>query len=62
MNQTLPVNAELLELLMCPSCRSRLALDYETCELICTSGICALAYPITDGIPVLLMDEARKPL
>lgn len=52
---------ELLEVLACPACRAQLALDYEGSELVCTSGACGLAYPIRDGIPVLLVDEARRP-
>jgi hypothetical protein len=30
-------------------------------ELVCTSDTCGLAYPVRDDIPVLLIDEARKP-
>ncbi|MDR0435950.1 MAG: Trm112 family protein [Propionibacteriaceae bacterium] len=62
MNQKTPINAELLDLLVCPSCRSQLALDYESNELVCTSRGCALAYPVLEDVPVLLVDEARKPL
>jgi uncharacterized protein YbaR (Trm112 family) len=62
MSQQAPVDAELLQLLVCPSCRSQLALNYESVELVCTSGSCALAYPVLDGIPVLTVDAARKPL
>jgi uncharacterized protein YbaR (Trm112 family) len=49
----------LLEILACPSCRSELRVDEEANELVCTG--CGLAYPVRDDIPVLLIDEARKP-
>ena len=53
--------AEGLELLVCPSCHTTLALDYEASELVCTGAGCGLAYPIRGGIPILLVDEARRP-
>ena len=53
--------ADVLEILVCPSCHTKLAWDYEASELLCTSAQCALAYPVRDGIPVLLVDEARRP-
>jgi uncharacterized protein len=53
--------AEVLELLVCPSCHTKLALDYEAAELVCTGAGCGLAYPIRGGIPILLVDEARRP-
>ncbi len=49
----------LLEILACPACTSPLRLDEPAAELVCTS--CGRAYPIRDGIPVLLVDEARLP-
>jgi hypothetical protein len=49
----------LLELLACPSCHAPLRVDEAAEELVCTS--CRLAYPVRDDIPVLLIDEARKP-
>lgn len=52
------IPAELLELLACPSCHARLALDYEAHELVCTG--CGLAYPVRGGIPILLVDQARR--
>lgn len=53
----------LREILRCPACRSELAdADGPTGpELVCTSGTCGLAYRIDDGVPVLLVDEARRP-
>lgn len=54
------LNPEILNLLVCPNCHSKLALDYEANELVCTGAECGLAYPIRDGIPILLIDEARR--
>ena len=50
----------LLEILACPNCRSPLRADEEASELVCSSAECGLAYPVRDGIPVLLVDEARR--
>ncbi len=47
----------LLDLIVCPDCRGDLAVTGE--ELVCQS--CGLAYPVRDDIPVLLVDEARRP-
>ena len=49
----------LLEIIVCPGCRGELAVDDGASELVCTS--CGLAYPVRDDIPVLLVDEARRP-
>lgn len=51
----------VLDLLVCPACRSRLTWAYEASELVCTSPDCGLAYPVRDGIPILVADEARHP-
>lgn len=48
----------LLEVLACPQCHSTLALDAASATLTCESEACGLVYPIRDGIPVLLIDEA----
>lgn len=48
----------LLEIIVCPQCRGTLRPTGD--ELVC-QGECGLAYPVRDGIPVLLVDEARKP-
>jgi uncharacterized protein YbaR (Trm112 family) len=52
---------ELLEILACPNCHSALAVDDERDELVCVASDCGLAYPVVDGIPVMLVDEARRP-
>lgn len=51
------VDPRLLELLICPITRGPLALDSKTCELV--SKKARLAYPIRDGLPILLESEAR---
>ncbi len=47
----------LLEIIVCPACHASLEPTAE--ELVCTG--CGLAYPVRDDIPVLLVDEARRP-
>ncbi len=47
----------LLEIVACPVCKSKLTYDAQKQELICKAD--HLAYPIKDGIPVLLESEAR---
>jgi uncharacterized protein YbaR (Trm112 family) len=49
----------LLDIIVCPDCRGGLAVDEDRSELVCTA--CGLAYPVRDDIPVLLVDEARRP-
>jgi uncharacterized protein YbaR (Trm112 family) len=53
----------LREILRCPACRSELRDDEGPTgpELVCVSAECGLAYRIDDGVPVLLVDEARRP-
>lgn len=48
----------LLELLVCPVTKTRLQYDAARQELISTAA--GLAYPIRDGIPIMLPDEARE--
>lgn len=57
MNAPVNLDPALLEIIVCPACRADLALVGE--ELVCQG--CGLAYPVRDDIPVLLVDEARKP-
>jgi uncharacterized protein YbaR (Trm112 family) len=55
--QSGPVDPRLLELLVCPLTKGPLRYDRERQELI--SDQAGLAYPIRDGIPIMLVDEAR---
>ncbi len=52
------MDAKLLEILVCPLCKSSLIYRKAEQELICKAD--KLAYSIQDGIPVMLADEARK--
>jgi uncharacterized protein YbaR (Trm112 family) len=52
------VDAKLLEILVCPVTKGPLVYDKEKQELISKSA--RLAYPVRDGIPVMLEDEARR--
>lgn len=49
----------LLEILVCPGCLGSLTVDQDNDELICNG--CGLIYPVRDGIPIMLVDEARRP-
>jgi uncharacterized protein YbaR (Trm112 family) len=57
-----PIEPWLREILRCPQCKSELVdgTGPGGPELHCTSQSCALAYRVDDGIPVLLVDEARS--
>ena len=52
------MDAKLLEILVCPLCKGPLVYRKAEGELICKAD--KLAYPIRDGIPVMLEDEARE--
>ncbi len=52
------IDPKLLEILVCPLTKSRLEYDKAAQELI--SKDAGLAYPIREGIPIMLVDEARK--
>jgi uncharacterized protein len=53
-----PVDPKLLDLLVCPVTKEALEYDAEAQELI--SRAAGLAYPILDGIPVMLPEDARQ--
>ena len=52
------MDSKLLEILVCPLCKGPLAWNKEALELVCKAD--RLAYPIKDGIPVMLEEDARK--
>lgn len=52
------IDPKLLEILVCPLTKSTLSYDKAKQELV--SEKAGLAYPIRDGIPIMLADEARK--
>ncbi|MBK6704533.1 MAG: Trm112 family protein [Caulobacteraceae bacterium] len=55
---TSEVDPKLLEVLVCPQTRTPLRYDRERQELI--SERARLAYPVRDGVPIMLIDEARE--
>jgi len=52
------ISPELLEILRCPKCKSKVELKPDGSGLKCVNHECALVYPIRDDIPVMLVDEA----
>ena len=53
------IDKERLDILACPSCKGNIEYDQENEKLICQK--CGRRYPIRDGIPVMLVDEAELP-
>ncbi len=53
------IDKELLEILACPKCKAEVKLKGD--RIICQNPQCGLRYPVRDGIPVMLIDEAEKP-
>lgn len=52
------VDERLLEILVCPDCRSEVEYKDRRKVIVCTG--CGLQYPVKDGIPVMLVDEATR--
>ena len=52
------IGPRLLEILVCPLCKGPLVYRREAAELVCKAD--RLAFPIKDGIPVMLEDDARR--
>lgn len=55
----MPLDARLLEILCCPSCREAVVQLSDDQGVACTG--CGRSYPIVDGIPVMLIEEAELP-
>ncbi len=51
------ISQELLDILACPKCKGDVRLDESANGLVCDR--CRLLYEIRDGIPIMLIDEAR---
>ena len=52
------MDPRLLEILVCPVCKGKLVYDKTAQELTCSP--CQLAYPVRDGLPIMMQDEARR--
>lgn len=53
------IDEELLKILACPACKTEVKLEGD--RIVCQNAACGLRYPIREGIPVMLIDEAEKP-
>lgn len=54
------IDPRLLEILACPNCHGDVEYVPEEALIVCR-GDCRYAYPVRDGIPVMLVDEAKRP-
>ncbi len=52
------LDKELLKILACPKCKFKVELEEN--KIVCKNPACGLKYPIRDGIPIMLIDEAEK--
>ena len=52
------LSRELLDIIVCPRCKGALRFEEQEPALICAA--CRLKYPVRDGIPVMLADEAES--
>ena len=53
------IDKELLEILACPACKAPVTEQGDW--IVCTGSGCGLRYPVRDGIPVMLVEEAQRP-
>ena len=54
-----PLDERLLEILVCPDCHGDVEHKERRHLVVCTT--CGLRYPVRDGIPVMLVEEATRP-
>ncbi|MYC78062.1 Trm112 family protein [Candidatus Poribacteria bacterium] len=57
---TIKISKTLLDILACPACKGGIEHDETAQKLVCV-GECQRRYPIREGIPVMLIDEAELP-
>jgi hypothetical protein len=53
------IDKELIEILICPKCKAPVKDEGEA--VVCTNAGCGLRYPVRDGIPAMLIEEAVDP-
>jgi len=53
------IDDSLLAILACPVCKTKVRLAEG--KIVCTNAACGLRYPVRDGIPVMLVEEAERP-
>ena len=52
------IDERLLEILACPACKGKVHLDEQSERIVCDA--CGKRYPVRDGIPVMLIEEAEE--
>jgi uncharacterized protein YbaR (Trm112 family) len=57
MNEAIP--QDLIPLLRCPKCRHSVSMRGD--RIVCGNAACGLRYPVREGIPVMLIEEAEPP-
>jgi len=59
MENAMPIPQELLDILVCPVCKTPVKLAPDNSSLKCQSSTCRRVYPVRDDIPVMLPEEAK---
>jgi uncharacterized protein YbaR (Trm112 family) len=59
MEEPMALDKELLDILACPDCKGDV--EYKEAESVIVCLACGLRYPVRDGIPVMLVEEAERP-